>query len=596
MAYQNIFVDRRRETVFLWDDQKGKIEFPLAAIRYAYRKKDGGEFKSLYGDELEEVGYYEDNDRSLFESDVSLEVKALSRIYQDSDDPSEGNRIGIIDIEVDSTGGFPNIEKGDKTITCIAIYDTPTETFTSFVLDPEKRIIPRTERTKFKSSDAKDYAWVIKSYRTEKDMLLAFINKWEEYNFTIVTGWSSNNFDLPYLYNRIQTVLGKPQSYRLSSIGICYMNQFTKTMRIAGTSCLDYLDLYKKFIGKDQPSFNLGYIGQEEVGIGKTQYRGSLVTLYKEDLDKYVEYNMTDVKIVAALEQKLDFIYLARSVCHKGHVPYEWFMFSSRWIDGALIVHAHRKNLIVPNKKEGGKEAYEAMKSDGEEGFGGAYVKDPILGLHDWVYSADVTSLYPSTIISLNISLETKIGKIKDWDVDKFVAGTLPNTIIINEKSYRQDEFNALVGDGNCSISANGIIYSLKSSGIIPEVLVLWFEERQKYKKLAEKYKIEGNKEKEGFYDRRQKREKIFLNSIYGCTGLPISRWYDKDNAEATTMSGQRIIQASQAYVNSVYNEKLGDEYLITYDGGECETIYSNQKYTKNGMLVKDILGNPNVS
>lgn len=509
--YQNIFINRRNETVFLWDDQKGKIEFPLFAIRYAYRKKAGGEFKSLYGDELEEVSYYDDNDRSLFESDVPLEVKALSRIYQDSDDPSEGHRVGIIDIEVDSTGGFPNIEKGDKTITCIAIYDTPSETFTSFVLDPDGRIVSRTETTKFKDSDTKQYTWVIKSYKTEKDMLLAFINKWEEYNFTIITGWASNGFDLPYIYNRIKVVLGKKQAYRLSCIEICYMNQFTKTMRIAGMSCLDYLELYKKFIGKDQPSFSLGYIGQEEVGIGKTQYRGSLVTLYKEDLDKYVEYNMTDVKIVAALEQKLDFIYLARSVCHKGHVPYEWFMFSSRWIDGALLTYLHRHNLVAPNKPEGGKEAYEAMKAEGEEGFEGAYVKDPMPGLYDWVYSADVTSLYPSVIMSLNISPEKKIAKIDNWDTEKFVNGEI-KSVIINGVQYIEEQFREIISNNKVSISSNGIMYKNDEMGLVPEVLNGWFDERVEYKKLAEEFKERGDKEKEAFYDRRQKRQKIFLN------------------------------------------------------------------------------------
>src|SRR5271157_5962563 len=155
--YVNIFVDRRRETVHLWDDERGHVDFPLAAIRFAYRKKQGGEFKSIYGDELEEVMYYTDNDQSLFESDVSPEVKTLGKLYQGEDDVSNTKAIGVIDIEVDSTGGFPSMETYDKAITCIALFDAASETFTSLVLDPEKKIISRIERTKFKPTDTKDY-------------------------------------------------------------------------------------------------------------------------------------------------------------------------------------------------------------------------------------------------------------------------------------------------------------------------------------------------------------------------------------------------------------------------------------------------------
>jgi DNA polymerase elongation subunit (family B) len=467
--YQNIFVDRRNEVVHLWDDEKGHVEFPVDAIRYAYRKKQGGEFKSLYGDELEEIMYYQDNDPTLFESDVSVEVKTLTKVYEDSDDPSEGHRVGVIDIEVDSTGGFPIVDKGDKAITCIALYDAVTETFTSFVLDPERKVTSRIERTKFKDTDTKDYQWEIKSFRKEDALLESFLDKWEECNFSIITGWNSNGFDLPYIYSRIREVLGKKAGYKLSSVKICYLHRFTKQMRIAGMSCLDYNPLYKKFIGKDQPSFTLGYIGQEEVGIGKVQFRGSLVTLYKQDLDKYVEYNLVDVKIVAALDKKLDFIHLARSVCHKGHVPYEWYMYSSRWIDGALLTYLHRNKLIAPNKPEGGKEAYEAMKEEGKEGFEGAYVKDPIPGLYDWVYSSDVTSLYPSAIMSINISPETKMGKVDKWDTEKFANGEI-GAVTIDGVPFTAEDFKDLIKDGKVGISSNGVLYKQPQKKIIGKI------------------------------------------------------------------------------------------------------------------------------
>jgi DNA polymerase elongation subunit (family B) len=567
--------------VLLWDDKRGKIEFPLQAIKYAYKKSPTGEYTTLYGDKVEEVQYYQDGDPNLFESDVSDEVKVLSRLYEDSDDVSEGIKVGVIDIEIDTEGGFSTPDKAEKSITAIALYDGPTETFYSFVLDPDRRIISRTEPTKFKPADTKEHDWTIKSFRTEEELLEKFLDKWEECNFDVITGWNSNQFDLPYLYNRIRNVLGRKSGYRLSPVRLAYMHKFTQTMRIAGVSCLDYMELYKKFIGKDQPSFSLGYIGQEEVGIGKVQYRGSLTTLYKQDLDKYIEYNLVDVKIVALLDKQLDFIHLARSVCHKGHVPYEWYMYSSRWIDGALLVYLHKKGLVCPNKPDGGKAEYEAMKAQGAEGFEGAYVKDPVPGLYDYVYSADVTSLYPSVIMSLNISPETKMGKIEGWDTEKFANGDIQN-VTINGVHFGADEFKEMIADHKFAISSNGVVYRQDKVGVVPAILHMWFEERMQYKKLAEEYKQTGDKEKEAFYDRRQKRQKIFLNSVYGTLGLPIFRFYDRDNAEAVTLSGQHVIKMTERFVNMFYMDKFAakgiqgnNDYVIYID---TDSVYMSSK------------------
>jgi DNA polymerase elongation subunit (family B) len=509
--YQAIYVNRRMEIVHLWDDKYGKLEFPLDSIRFAYRRKEGGEFKSLYGDELEEISHYQDGDPTLFESDVPIELKILSKLYEDSDDPSEGHRIGILDIEVDSTGGFPNVETGDKIITAIALYDSISESFISYILDPERKIKSKKFETKLKDSDTVTYKCELKSFSDEISLLKDFLKQWKEFNFTIISAWNGMYFDFPYLFSRINAVLGRKYANKLSPINICYLNSFTKTLVIGGISCLDYLDLYKKFIGKDQPSFALGYIGKEEVGIEKIQYRGSLVTLYKEDLNKYIEYNLTDVKIIVALDKKLDFIHLARSVCHKGHVPYEWYMHSSRWIDGAILTYLHRKSLIAPNKPEGGKEDYIALKKGEDEGFTGAFVKDPEPGLYDWVYSADITSLYPSTIMTLNISPEKKIGKIENWDTEEFAGGNIGN-VNLNGQLYSENDFKEMIKDGKVSISSNGVLYDLSKQGVIPSILDLWFSERMEFKRLAEEYKTTGDKEKESFYDRRQKRQKIFLN------------------------------------------------------------------------------------
>lgn len=543
--YQNIFVDKKEGlTVHLWDDEKGYATFECP--RYAYRRAANGEFTSLYGDKLERVFNYDDRDTDLFESDIQPELRVLLDGYKDSDDPSTGHRILIFDIEVSSEGGFPDISRGDKEVTAISLHDSVTSQYFCYVLDPEQKI-----------QDRQHDNVTIRSFRHEEQLLEAFLNKWKEINPTIVSGWNSNYFDVPYIYNRIKAVLGKEQAYSMSCINIAYQNKFTKKMVIAGTSCLDYLELYKKFLGVMKPSYALGAVAKDEgLKAQKITYKGSLNDLYKSDLARYIEYNLVDVQVVVELDQKYDFIHLAQAVCHKGHVPYEWFQMSSRWIDGAILMYLHRQGKIAPNRPIGGREEYEEMVKGGEEGFVGAYVKEPTPGVYSWICSADITSLYPSTIMTLNISPETKVGKVDGWDYKEFQKGNMP-FVMVGEARYTADEFKEMLKDNKMSISSNGVLYRQDIVGVVPTILDLWFAERVEYRSLAKQYKKDGVADKAAFYNRRQLRQKIFLNSVYGTLGLPVFRFYDRDNAEAVTTSGQSIIKAAEQLVNHIYTKKL---------------------------------------
>jgi DNA polymerase elongation subunit (family B) len=545
--YQNIFYSRKDNTIHLWDDEQGHCTFEYP--KYAYRRKQGGEFKSLYGDELEKVYNFDESTPDLFESDVQPELRVLLDAYPANEDPSKNHRVAVIDIETSVEGGFPNMEEGDKAITAIALYDQSKTKYYSFVLDPDQLV----------AAGEKDGV-VYKGFRSEESLLLTFLDLWEVINPTIVTGWNTNNFDLPYMFVRIKAVLGKDACRRLSPVGIAYQGKFDKKMKIAGISCLDYIDLYKKFLGVEKPSYSLGNVAKdEELKNQKLTYRGSLEQLYKEDLHRFIEYNLVDVKVVVELDKKYDFIYLARSVCHKGHIPYEWFQMSSRFIDGAILDYLHSKNLIAPNKPIGGREEMEALKEEGEDGFTGAFVKEPVPGLYDWIYSADITSLYPSVIMSLNISPETKTGKVDNWDYKRFHKGEM-QIFNVGAANYTLSEMKDLLKDNRISISSNGVMYRQDFMGVVPTILDTWFKERVEYRELAKKFKNEGNKEKEEFYDRRQKRQKIFLNSVYGTLGLPIFRFYDRDNAEATTLSGQTIIRSAETLVNHIYQKKFKDK------------------------------------
>lgn len=553
--YQNIYVDRKRSIIHLWDDEAGYQTAPFQ--NYAFRKRETGKYKSIYGDRLEKVTYFNPQDPSLFESDVPLDTKFLIDVYQDSDDVSTGHRIGVIDIETDVENGFPTVELGDKEITAIAIYDYVTKKYYAYLLDKEN-----------KATNINNPELELICCDNEYSLLEKFLNKWEEFAFTIISGWNILGFDSPYLFNRITNVMGSDNAKRLSPIKICYVNKFTKNLLIAGVSQLDYIELFKKYALKKEPTYALGPIGKKHVNIDKVSYTGSLHDLYLSDINKYIEYNINDVKIVVALDKKFQFIELARQICHIGHVPYESFVMSSRYIEGAILTYLRRNGgLIAPNKPINGREEYEKQVEENEEGFSGAFVKEPIPGRYDWIFDLDLTSMYPNILISLNISPETKVGKIDNWDVKKYLTDEL-DKIFISGNSYTIDEFKKLIEQEQLSVSSNGCLYKKDKLGVIPAILVEWFNKRKEMRKLAKESADKKDWEKYEFYDQRQVSFKLMLNSTYGVLGLPIFRFYDKDNAEAVTTTGVSIIQTAAKAANKYYESKLNieNDYIIYCD------------------------------
>ena len=599
--YQNIYFDKKTNTCHLWDDKKGYTSFVFRP--YAYRKRPNGKYKSIFGDDLEKVYSFNPRDPSLFESDVPIETRILIDAYEDSDDLSEGHRVLYLDIEVSTEGGFPNVDEADKEITAIAICDGLTEKYTAFILDKEGKL----------DSFSKDNVDV-QSFTTEESLLAHFITKWEEIQPTIVTGWNSNDFDMPYLYRRMKNIIGASQAKRMSPIGVTYINDWSKKLVIAGVTHLDYMRLYEKLNIKKEPSYALNAIGKKIVGMEKITYKGSLDDLYKADIKKYIEYNLNDVQIIVALEKKLQFIELARAICHKGHVPYDCYQMSSRFIEGAILMYLRRKGQVAKNKPIEGREEYEQRLDENEEGFEGAYVKAPKPGRYDWVFDLDLTSMYPNIIISLNISPETKIGVIDKIDFDdkyvderraeltedynnlsdstqketpleqyieqrlygynaKMFTQNRVSNYHVGGTVYTHEQFKKLIDESKLSVASNGVLYYKETAGVIPEILVKWFDERKDMRKMAKKYHEQGDEAMYEFYEQRQKVQKVLLNSIYGVLGLPIFRFYDKDNASAVTITGQDIIKTTGKAINEYFKKTLNEtegDWVIYTDTDSC--------------------------
>jgi DNA polymerase elongation subunit (family B) len=220
------------------------------------------------------------------------------------------------------------------------------------------------------------------------------------------------------------------------------------------------------------------------------------------------------------------------------------------------------------------------MRENKEEKFIGAYVKDPIVGKYKWIYDLDLTSLYPSIIMTLNISPETIMGKIADWDAEKFFRNEQQWYEFDGER-ISSENLRRMLDETKCSIASNGVLYTQEKVGCIPDILDHWFNQRVEFRKLEKKYGHEGDKEKYAFYKKRQLVQKILLNSLYGCLGLPAWRFYDRDNAEAVTLTGQVVIKRTADIVNLKYHKELGGiPLLLDMEDGSIVELYPNSLIT----------------
>jgi DNA polymerase elongation subunit (family B) len=568
--YQNIYYERQKNLIHLWDDERGYTTFPYR--KYAYKKDPYGQYRSMNGDKLSKIGKWEKNESDeLFESDVPETTRVLVDIY-DNDIPSVGHRIMTFDIEVEMISGLPNTKEAQNEITAIAAHDSSTKLFDVFVLDKQRKIKRNGEKI---NKDGREVT--IHIFDNEKNLLLAFLNYYEEVNASILTGWNIDFFDIPYLYNRIKNVCGEGHAKRLSRIGQCFYSPYRDKWSFGGVAILDYINLYKQYNFGLESSYTLNHIATKELGRGKIEYEGSLDDLFVNDLEKFIEYNIVDVDLVVAMDDKLKFIELCRAICHAGYVPYEDYIYSSKWLEGACLSYLKSKGLVATNKPADRRERMQALRDNDEEKFIGAYVKEPIVGKYDWIYDLDLTSLYPSIIMTLNISPETKIGKIDNWDAEAWIKGEDNGTYRIVGKDdtyeYSKEELAEVIKDSNLGVAANGVLYNQDKPGLIADILNTWFQKRVEYRKLEKKYGEEGNTEQYEFYGKRQHVQKILLNSMYGVLGLPAFRFYDVDNAEAVTLTGQVVIKKTAEMANIKYCKELGtkEDYNVYID---TDSIY----------------------
>ena len=266
--------------------------FDAGDFQYAYQKDPRGTHQTFTGESCKKVTRFDRSGTDIFEGDLPLETRVLTDLYLDSDEPSEGHRLVFCDIEVDSEDGFPNWENAINTITSIALYDAVVKQFTVMVLDTTGDKENFTTRSCF--ADGKDDVEVY-FFPDEYDLASYFLNLWEQINPTIVSGWNSDHFDVPYLFNRLIEIVGWGQAKRLSCIHRVKYSRYRKKYQIGGMSSLDYLDIYKKFTYTELPNYRLGTVGEKELGMGKIPYDGSLDDLFRDDIEEFIQIGRAHV-------------------------------------------------------------------------------------------------------------------------------------------------------------------------------------------------------------------------------------------------------------------------------------------------------------
>jgi len=546
--YQAVAYQRRNNTVHIWDDVKGHVKIKYKP--YAYQKSPSGTLTTLDGTRVNKVFNPDENAPGLYESDINPEMRTLIDQYTDSDEISTGHRTLFIDIEVDIENGFPTPEEAQNEVTAIAIYDEAGDQRYVWILDKTGKVAS-TKKGNFETISCQD----------EATLLSKFLLTYYEIMPTLITGWNIDFFDIPYLYNRISQILGESQARTLSPIKDVIWLKHRGRYRISGVSCLDYMALYKNFTYNEESSYSLEAISQKELGKGKIKYEGTLDDLIKNDIQGYIDYNMNDVDLVYEIDQKMKLMDLARGICHKGHVPYEDFLFPTRYLDGAALTYMKRLGTVAPNKPRHDEIKHTDLL--------GAFVKAPNPGRYKWVYDLDLTSLYPSIIMTLNVSPETKVGKIEGFDNHKYLKN-IPMEYSMGEDAGWESPvaLRSYLTENKYSIAANGVVYDTKEKGFISSILEKWFAERVEYKNLRKKYEAEGDEAKAEYFDRLQLVTKILLNSFYGVLGNPTFRFNDPDNAVAITSTGQQLIKFTADIGNQFYTKELGKkkDYCIYID------------------------------
>lgn len=592
MAYVDAFFDRDSDIIRVVERKDGKRHFHEYQSKYTWYYEDPrGKYKSIYGDPLTRVVCKSTKDfrkelainkgKKMFESDVNPIFQCLSENYLNQDAPKLNVVFWDIETDFDPERGFAPVEDPFMPITAITVHLQWLDMLVTVAMPPKGLPMEEAEAM-CKERWGESCLLFPNSEAGEQQMLSTFLDLIEDAD--IHSGWNSEGYDVPYTVNRIKRILSSDDTRRFCLWGqkpkrreYEKFGKTSETYDTIGRVHMDYLNLYRKYTYEERHTYRLDAIGEMEVGENKTVYEGTLDQLYNNDFERFIEYNRQDVALLDKLDKKLRFIDLANEIAHDNTVLLQTTAGAVAVTEQAIVNEAHRRGLQVPNRKN----------HEGNTAAAGAYVAFPKKGVHEWIGSMDLNSLYPSIIRAMNMAPETIVGQIRLDLTDEF----LHNATTLEKKSFagawegkfatleydavmeqRRDisltleledgtshvlsgaEIWKLIFDSNqpWMLSSNGTVFTTEIEGVIPGLLKRWYSERKELQAMLKKAKDANNDAEIEYWDKRQLVKKINLNSLYGAILNPGCRFFDKRIGQSTTLSGRTIVKHMSAEVNKV--------------------------------------------
>jgi DNA polymerase elongation subunit (family B) len=588
MSYVDAIWDRDNDIVKVVerDPKKGRLYQDFPARYMFYYPDQKGKYRSIFNESLSKVScknYKEfqketriHSGQKLYESDIKPVFRCLEENYLGKDAPKLNVAFFDIEVDFDPERGYASPDDPFMQITAIAIKLQWLDTMICLAIPPKTLTMEQ-------AVDAVKEFPNTHLFTSEAEMLDTFLNLLEDAD--IVSGWNSEGFDIPYTVNRVIRVLSKEDTRRF-----CLWDKFPKkreyekfgkqaeTYDLIGRVHVDSLELYRKYTYEERHSYRLDAIAEYELGETKTVYEGTLDQLYNNDFRKFIEYNRQDCELLDKLDKKLKFIDLASTVAHENTVLIQTTMGAVAVTEQAIINEAHHRGLIVPTR---------ANRDDlVDTQAAGAYVAYPKKGLHDWIGSMDINSLYPSVIRALNMGPETIVGQLRQdytkaeieakiakgnsfaaaWE-GKFASNEYEfvmnkdkaNDIIVDWETGDTDVLSGaqiydMIYESNqpWMLSANGTIFTYEFEGVIPGLLKRWYAERKEMQAKLKACIDAGNKIEEEYWDKRQLVKKINLNSLYGAILNAGCRFFDNRIGQSTTLTGRQIAKHMAGKINEV--------------------------------------------
>ena len=604
MSYIDALFDREHDRIHVVERRDGQRQYREYPANYIFYYDDArGKFRSIYGTSVSRFSTRNNKEfrkevrmhggKQLYESDINPIFRCFEENYKDQNAPELHTAFFDIEVAFDKERGFSPVADPFNPITAISIYlDWLDQLITLAV--PPKGLSWDTAQDLVKEFDNTVL------FESESEMVKSFLDIIDDAD--VLSGWNSEGYDIPYTVNRITRILSKDDTRKF-----CLWGQLPKqrtferfgaenqTYDLIGRVHMDYMQLYRKYTYEERHSYSLDAISEYELGERKTQFEGTLDQLYNQHFKTFIEYNRQDTMLIGKLDKKLRFLDLANELAHANTVLLQTTMGAVAVTEQAIINEAHERGMVVPNRKQ--------RLTDEDTQAAGAYVAYPRKGMHEWIGSVDLNSLYPSTIRACNMGPETIVGQLRQTMTDRLIHdhitsgmsfaaaweglfGSLEYTAVMEqqrgteitidwesgeESIHSAAEVWNLIYDSNQPwiLTANGTILSYEKKGIIPGLLERWYAER---KEMQAKKKEATDKKEEAFWDKRQLVKKINLNSLYGAILNPGCRFFDKRIGQSTTLTGRAIARHMDAYINECITGKYDHvgEAVIYGDTDSC--------------------------